>query len=95
MLSVQNPPGKGSCYTAGAGERQLATCSPGREASPWGAPVPLPWGQQLRLSAVLYVTLCASTTTLGSGRSPSLFVLQTPTYSLKLGSLKSQLPMGL
>lgn len=31
---------------------------------------------------------------LGSGRTSWLFVLQTPTYSLKLGSLKSQLPRG-
>lgn len=63
----------------------------------WGSfLVRLPWAWQiLCLSAELNVTPCTSATTLGFGRSPSLFVLQTPTYSLKLGSLKSQLPKGL
>lgn len=55
----------------------------------------LPWAGRLQLPAELDVTLCASTATLGFGRIPSLFVLQTPTYGLKLGSLKSQLPIGL
>lgn len=50
---------------------------------------------RLRLPAERDVTLCAYTATLGFGPIPSLFVLQTPTYSLKLGSLKSQLPIGL
>lgn len=56
---------------------------------------PTAWARGLGLPAELDVTLCASTATLGFGRIPSLFVLQTPTYSLKLGSLKSQLPIGL
>lgn len=96
-LSMRTQMGRSLAKLQVSGGKTACSKLPWEGGLSWGSSlVRLPWAwQNLCPSAELNVTPCTSTTTLGFGRSPSLFVLQTPTYSLKLGSLKSQLPKGL